>query len=144
LRKTFTIVRTEIRRSNAGMPEWTANCGGANALLRVAHLCYIRRLRARLQNYSAMIITAKDGIHKLGRCTTPELVIHLLGQPYSSWDDGVERCLQYDTPLGTLSFIFAHYRIFFGRPRLKLTGIELDVVRRSYTSPSEPNEPNVA
>jgi hypothetical protein len=91
-----------------------------------------------------MIIKAKDSIHKLGRRTTPESVIHLLGQPRSSWDDGVECCLEYETPLGTLSFIFAHYRLFFGRPRLKLTGIELDIVRRSSMSPSDPNEPNVA
>lgn len=63
---------------------------------------------------------------QLGRKTTPQTVIRLLGSPDDSWDDGVERCLMYSTPLGTLSFMFAHYRLFFGLKRQKLTSVELD------------------
>jgi hypothetical protein len=74
---------------------------------------------------------------KLGRQTTPEMIIGRLGPPDNSWDDGVDCWLAYSTPIGTLSFmfahLFAHYRFFFGRPRQMLTSIEWDKTERDQS-----------
>jgi len=63
---------------------------------------------------------------KLGRQTTPQIIVERLGPPEKSWDDGVDLCLAYSTPLGTLFFTFAHCRFFFGRQRQMLTSVELN------------------
>jgi hypothetical protein len=70
---------------------------------------------------------------QLGRETTPQTVIRLLGPPDNSGDDGVELFFMYSTPLGTLSFTFAHYRLFFGPQRQKLTSVELDASDRNQS-----------
>jgi hypothetical protein len=72
------------------------------------------------------VISGPDGEHQLGAKTTPETILTLLSSPDHSWDDSVERYLEYCTPRGTLSFTFAHYRIFFGPSCLRLTSVELD------------------
>ncbi|HEY2342540.1 MAG TPA: hypothetical protein VGH90_05910 [Chthoniobacteraceae bacterium] len=69
--------------------------------------------------------------------TTPETVLRVLGPPSNSWDDGVERCLEYSSSFGTLRIMFAHYGFFFSRPRLKLTSVEFDVAQRDQPTETD-------
>jgi len=65
--------------------------------------------------------------------TKPQDVIQALGAPTKSWDDGVEKCLTYESKGRTVHFIFC-VRHFFFKPAGKLKGVEIEEngeVRRS-------------
>jgi hypothetical protein len=57
--------------------------------------------------------------------TKPKDVIRALGEPTKSWDDGVEKCLTYESEGTTVSFMFC-VRHFFFKPEGKLKGVEIE------------------
>jgi len=57
--------------------------------------------------------------------TKPKDVIHAFGEPSKAWDDGIEKCLTYESDGRTISFMFC-VRHFFFKPEGKLKGVEIE------------------
>lgn len=70
-------------------------------------------------------ISSLAGVHSLGRGTTPETIVGLLGAADEAWDDGVESCLRYEHSMGWVTFMFDVVS-FFGRRRVKLRSVEYE------------------
>ncbi len=70
-------------------------------------------------------ISSSAGVHSLGRGTTPEIIVGLLGAADEAWDDGVECCLRYAHAMGGVTFMFDVVS-FFGRRRVRLRCVEYE------------------
>jgi len=57
--------------------------------------------------------------------TKPKDLIKALGEPTKSWDDGVEKCLTYESEGRTVNFMFCVRHLFF-KPEGKLKGVEIE------------------
>ena len=57
--------------------------------------------------------------------TKPKDVIYAFGEPSKSWDDGVEKCLTYESEDRTVNFMFCVRHLFF-KTEGTLKGVEIE------------------